>query len=151
MPSTIPDQEMSRDEAEKLRDRINADEAKSTETLSTIARTIATGLALITYTFLVQKDQSNFLTERFATFRCASILGVLALAADALHYAFASIQVRCLRSRIKSHVNAHRRLTLRELDEFTRNVFYYLRDVMFWAKLVLVAVGTIIVIFALVS
>jgi len=35
-------------EGEKLRDRMNSDEDKSTETLSTISRSLAAGLALIT-------------------------------------------------------------------------------------------------------
>jgi hypothetical protein len=147
----IPDIFLSKEEAEKLRDRINADEAKSTETLSTISRTLATGLALITYTFLIQKDQSAFLLARFETFRYASILGVLSLAADALQYAFASIQVRRLRYRIKEHIRVRQVLTLQELDRFTRNWFYYLRDAMFWFKLLFAAAGTIIVVLAISS
>lgn len=150
MPDIL-DEFVSKEEAEKLRDRINADEAKSTETLSTISRTLATGLALITYTFLVQKDQSAFLSARLGTFRLASILGVLSLAADGLQYAFASIQVRLLRSKIKEHIRVHQTLRLRDLDCFTRNWFYYLRDAMFWVKLVFAGAGIIIVIWAIAS
>jgi hypothetical protein len=145
----IPDEFLSQAEAEKLRDRINADEIKSTETLSTISRTLATGLALITYTFLIQKEISAFLLERFGTFRIASMLGVLSLTADALQYAFASIQVRRLRSSIKAHIREHQTLMLRDIDRFTRNLFYYLRETMFWFKLLFAGAGVIIVLWTL--
>ena len=142
----MPDRTFSFSEAEKLRDRMNADEDKSTETLSTISRSIAVGLALITYTFFVQKEHNEFLDHNFGGLLVASVFGVLALTADTLHYLFGSLQVRLLRNKIEQHVASSGTLTIASLDHLTNNVFHKLRDAMFWSKLILVALGTSIVI-----
>ena len=134
---------ISAEEAGKLRDRMNADEDKSTETLSSISRSLAIGLALITYTFFFQKDHSAFVVENFDELRYASLFGVCAVVSDALQYFFAWRQVRLMRSLIKDQIRQHKVLAIGALEKFTKNYFYYLRDIMFWLKLVFVAIGSI--------
>jgi hypothetical protein len=143
---TIPDRALSLSEGEKLRDQMNANEDKSTETLSTISRSLAVGLALITYSFFFEKDHSDFLTANFLALLAASALGVLALTADAMHYLFAMLQVQLMRRRIKQHLDGNGTLTTVTLDHFNRNTFYWLRYAMFWSKLILVACGAAVII-----
>ena len=144
--SVPPARPLSFSEGEKLRDRMNADEDKSTDTLSTIARSIAVGLALIIYAFFVQKDQSEFVSRYFGWLLIASVFGVMAVTADALQYLSGMLQVRRLRGKIKQHLAANEALSIVALDKYTKNVFYALRNVMFWSKLVLVAFGTALII-----
>ena len=68
-------------ELDWLRDRLDADEVKSADVLSTTVRTVATGLTLITYTFLTADKPSPFVMSHFDAMRLASVLGLLALAA----------------------------------------------------------------------
>jgi len=143
---TIPEQPISADEAVKFRDLMNTDEEKSTENLSTISRSIAIGLALVTYTFFIESKSNDFVTHNFLGLLAASMLGVLALTVDALHYLFAMFQVRLLRRRIKQQINATGALTTTNVADFNENAFYWLRWAAFWGKLVLVACGAAVVI-----
>jgi hypothetical protein len=142
----VPDRTISASEAEKLRDRMHADEDKSTENLSTISRSLAIGLALFTYTFFMDDKINGFLTNNFLGLLAASVLGVLALTADTLHYLFAMLQVRLLRRRIKRQIEETTSMTFANLDRFERNAFYWLRWVMFWSKLIFVGCGVSIVV-----
>jgi hypothetical protein len=142
----VPDRTISASEAAKFRDLMNADEDKSTENLSTISRSLAIGLALVTYTFFMDDKSNNFLTNNFLGLLAASVLGVLALMADTLHYLFAMLQVRLMRRRIKRQIEETASLTFANLDHFDRNAFYWLRWVMFWGKLIFVACGVSIVV-----
>jgi drug/metabolite transporter (DMT)-like permease len=140
---------LSLPEAEKLRDRLLADEAKSTDTLSTIARSLAVGLALITYTFFFQKDHSDFVAQNFNILKVPSILGVMALIADGLQYFFAIRQVGAARDAIKRHIVSGRPLTVAQTERYQKNQYSFPRDAMFWLKLVLVVIGSGIVIYVL--
>jgi len=144
---TIPDQAIPASEAAKYRDLMNADEDKSTENLSTISRSLAIGLALVTYTFFIGDKNNDFVASNFLGLLAASVLGVLALTADALHYLFAMLQVRLMRRQIKQEIDTTGgTLTINSVDRFNKNIFYWLRWAMFWAKLVLVAFGGSVII-----
>lgn len=145
LSAKTPSRLLSVSEGEKLRDRMNGDEDKSTETLSTISRSLAVGLALIAYTFFVQKEHTPFVADNFGWLLAASAIGVLAVTADALHYLFGTLQVRQMRRLIQQQIAIDGTLSIDQLARINKNLFYGLRSTMFWGKLVLVAIGTGIV------
>ncbi len=126
-----------------IRDRLNEDNAKASETLSTTVRTVATGLALVVYTFFFSKDQSSFVQAHFEAVRLASLLGLTALVADALQYIFALAQIGKTRRLIESKAVPQ---TVEGVVGARSNVFLTLRDFMFLVKIILVAIGSFIII-----
>ncbi len=137
-----PDEE----EIRSLRDRLNEDDAKVADTFSSNVRTVSTGLALITDTIMTTDQPSPFFKAHFEAMRAGSVMDLCALVADALQYTCALLQI--LRTR---------HLVVRGLVPQTRdgivaartNAFYRLREVFFVVKAVLAAVGSAIVIVAL--
>jgi hypothetical protein len=142
-----------RDEAEQkeldsLRDRLGADEIKVADVLSTTVRTVATGLTLITYTFLTADKPSPFVTAHFHAMRLASVLGLSALVTDALHYGAALLQIQRTRTKILAQDG---RVTVDFVVAARTNLFYYARNAFFLIKIALVACGSAVVITALLS
>ena len=135
-------------ELDSIRDRLNADDDKASETLSSTVRTVATGLALVVYTFITSKDQSPFVQAHFEAIRAASVLGLAALVADALQYIFALGQIGKARQMIKSGAVPE---SIKGTVQARSNRYMTLRDGMFLTKIVLVAIGSFVIIDALLN
>lgn len=133
-------------ELDSLRDRLNADDVKVADTFSTIVRTVATGLTLITYTFLTSDKISPFVRDNFEIIRAGSIIGLVALIADALQYAAALMQIAQARRSIQSGRVPE---TIEGVIRARTNKFLIAREFFFWSKAVITAGGACIIIYAL--
>lgn len=136
------------EEIKSLRDRLNADEESTSSTLSTIIRTLASGLALLTYNFFASKDHTKFFADNFSSFRLASIFGIAALVADGFQYFFAVRQVAITRRRVIERYKEGK-LTVEAFAADRSNIFFIARNALFYLKAAFALAGAIIVIHAL--